>query len=382
MPRPITTLFMLMSLDGKISLGNSDSLDFDKDFPQISGLKEGLHQYYEIEQTTDLWSMNSGRVQAKMGVNEAEFMEKGPVSFVILDNSHLTAHGLEYFARKSKNFVLVTSNPEHPAFGMNIENLNIIFQEKFNPRKMLEKLYSDYGCERVTIQTGGTLNEIFLREQLFDYIDIVVAPVLIGGKDTSSLIDGSSLNSVDELKKLGILQLQSCEQLENSYLRLKYKLIKNLTIRPVEPKDDAAVKNLVQQSLKEFGLDTPGTAYFDPELGKMAEHYQAAEKAQYWVLTDDTHILGGVGIFPINATTCEVQKLYLNTELRGRGWGGKLMNHALDFAKQHYQYAYLDTRSELSNAIGMYKSFGFKELEAAPEHAIHNYMDHWFIKEL
>ena len=63
MDRPITTLFMLMSLDGKISPGASDDLDVDKDFPKIDGLKEGLPQYYEIEQTTDLWSFNTGRVQ-------------------------------------------------------------------------------------------------------------------------------------------------------------------------------------------------------------------------------------------------------------------------------------------------------------------------------
>ena len=53
--RPITTLFMLTSVDGKISPGASDSLDVDKDFPNIEGLKEGLQQYYDIEQTTDLW---------------------------------------------------------------------------------------------------------------------------------------------------------------------------------------------------------------------------------------------------------------------------------------------------------------------------------------
>ena len=28
-------------------------MDVDKDFPKIKGVNEGLHQYYEIEQTTD-----------------------------------------------------------------------------------------------------------------------------------------------------------------------------------------------------------------------------------------------------------------------------------------------------------------------------------------
>ena len=76
MDRPVTTLFMLMSVDGKISTGATDALDFDQDFPTIAGVKEGLQQYYDIEQTTDLWSFNTGRVQAKMGVNEKTFPEK------------------------------------------------------------------------------------------------------------------------------------------------------------------------------------------------------------------------------------------------------------------------------------------------------------------
>ena len=84
---------MLSSVDGKISTGSTDNLDVDKDFPTISGVKEGLYQYYEIEQTTDLWSLNSGRVQAKIGVNTRPFPEKSPVSFVIIDNKHLTERG-------------------------------------------------------------------------------------------------------------------------------------------------------------------------------------------------------------------------------------------------------------------------------------------------
>lgn len=33
--RPITTLFMLSSVDGKISTGASDTLDVDTDFPKL-----------------------------------------------------------------------------------------------------------------------------------------------------------------------------------------------------------------------------------------------------------------------------------------------------------------------------------------------------------
>ena len=51
---PVTTLFMLMSLDGKISPGASDDLDMDKDLPAIDGLKEGFHQYYSTTRLSRL----------------------------------------------------------------------------------------------------------------------------------------------------------------------------------------------------------------------------------------------------------------------------------------------------------------------------------------
>ena len=223
--RPITTLFMLMSLDGKISPGASDSLDVDKDFPDIDGLKEGLPQYYEIEQTTDLWSFNTGRVQEKMGANVKPFPEKTPVSFVLLDNTHLTEHGIRFFCAKSKEFVLITTNKNHPAYGVKEDNLHIICQETLSLEDALIELNEKFGCDRITIQSGGTLNGMFLREKLFDYVDIVVAPVLIGGKDTSTLIDGKSITNVNELGSLGVLQLENCEKLNGSYIRLRYKVI-------------------------------------------------------------------------------------------------------------------------------------------------------------
>lgn len=225
MTRPITTLFMLMSVDGKISTGATDDLDFDKDFPCVRGLREGLRQYYDIEQTTDLWSLNSGRVQAKVGINVKEMPEKTPVSFVLIDNHHLTEHGVRYFCARSKEFVLVTANKEHPAFGVEEPNLHIIYQNSLNLPHMLHQLKENFGCERITIQTGGTLNGLFLREKLFDYVDIVVAPVLVGGKTTATLVDGDAILTPKQLSQLGVLELESVQPLEESYIRLRYKVI-------------------------------------------------------------------------------------------------------------------------------------------------------------
>lgn len=216
---------MLMSLDGKISTGASDELDVDSDFPKIAGVCEGLHQYYEIEQTTDLWSFNSGKVQAKLGVNSKPFPEKSPVSFVLVDNKHLSEHGVRYFSALSREFVLITTNKSHPAFSVDEANVHVILQDELSLKDALKNLKREFGCDRLTVQSGGTLNGLFLREKLFDYVDVVVAPVLVGGSETSTVIDGVSIKSPDELSKLGVLKLIECVPLEDSYVRLRYKVV-------------------------------------------------------------------------------------------------------------------------------------------------------------
>ena len=227
MTRPVTTLFLLTSVDGKISTGDTDLNDVDADFPKIKGVAEGLHQYYAIEQTTDLWSFNTGRVMAKIGANTKEKpAEKLPVSFVILDDKpHLTASGVSYLCALTQRLVLGPTNKNHPAFGVKEGNLSVLYRENVDLKALLAELATRFHVDRLTVQSGGTLNELFLREKLLDYVDIVVAPVLIGGKDTPSLIAGESIHSPSELNKTGVLALEKCDVLEHSYLRLRYRVV-------------------------------------------------------------------------------------------------------------------------------------------------------------
>lgn len=226
MNKPICTLFMLMSADGKISTGDNDLLDVDRDYPRIEGVKEGLHQYYEIEQCQDLWSLNTGRVMAKIGMNDADLNQtKTPVSFVIIDNKpHLNAHGIKALCQKLQQLVLVTTNRKHPAYDLSISNLHIIYQETLNLSLLMQQLADEYHIERLTIQSGGTLNGLFLREHLLDRLDLVVAPILIGGKNVATLIDGEAIHEPNQLDQLGILKLEKCNVLQDSYLQLQYTI--------------------------------------------------------------------------------------------------------------------------------------------------------------
>lgn len=233
--RPITTLFMIESLDGKISTGDLDELDVDKDFPRIAGIKEGLHQYYDLEKQTDRVSFNSGRVQAKVGANQRTWdKERDDVSFVVVDNKpHLDRNGTEYFAKRSDHFYLITANKNHPAFELQGQypTMHILFYEnKIDFVDVFRRFKEEFNIERITIQTGGTLNAEFSRLGLIDRVSIVVAPCLIGGKNTQSLIGGESLHTEEDLKKIRALKLMKCDVLDNSYLHIQYEVVNETVI--------------------------------------------------------------------------------------------------------------------------------------------------------
>lgn len=229
MDRTFNTLFMLMSLDGKISTGSVDERDVDKDYKTIPGIKEGLHQYYDLEKQTDRYSFNTGKVMAKIGVNTDNSPIKSPdVNFIIVDNNHLTEKGVLNLASNLNKLFLVTKNPEHSALKVNHQNLEVIkYDGEVDFNDLFRKLKTEHDAERITIQSGGTVNAILVRSGLIDRISLVVAPALVGGKDTPTLIDGESLINSTDLDQIKALKLIDAKVLEDSYLHLTYDIINN-----------------------------------------------------------------------------------------------------------------------------------------------------------
>jgi 2,5-diamino-6-(ribosylamino)-4(3H)-pyrimidinone 5'-phosphate reductase len=221
MIKPITTLFMIQSLDGKISTGDNDNLDVDKDFKRIVGIKEGLQQYYNIEKTTDRVSFNSGRVMAKVGINEKEWTKdtKDDIDFVVVDSSHMTTKGCEYFAKRSPRFFVITTNKNHPAFDLQNKYQNIVilfYENKVDFIDAFKKLKEEHDIEKMTIQTGGTINAELLRLGLIDKV---------------SPSPPSTLPIYQEdLLKIKALKLVKSEVLENSYLHVQYEVINETKI--------------------------------------------------------------------------------------------------------------------------------------------------------
>ena len=105
------------------------------------------------------------------------------------------------------------------------DNLDIFYYDNLDLTKLLEDVYSKYNAERVTIQSGGTLNGMFVRNKLIDFVNIVIAPIIVGGKDVATLVDGEAITDEKDLHRLMPMKLLECNKLEDSYIQLKYKAL-------------------------------------------------------------------------------------------------------------------------------------------------------------
>jgi putative acetyltransferase len=158
-----------------------------------------------------------------------------------------------------------------------------------------------------------------------------------------------------------------------------------LLIRTIQPNDDKHLAIIIRDTLTEFKANKPGTVYFDETTDHLSEVFKTGGSI-YFVVELEGVILGGGGIYPtanLDSGTCELVKLYLSANARGKGVGKLLMEKCITAAKAlGYKKIYLETMPELTVAIPMYEKFGFTYLQAAQGCSGHTGCDVWMIKDL
>ncbi len=159
----------------------------------------------------------------------------------------------------------------------------------------------------------------------------------------------------------------------------------NFIIRPIEPKDNIALAQVIRAALKEFGANKPGTVYFDPTTDYLFELFQIPG-AIYFIAEKNGILLGGSGIYPTQGLpplTCELVKLYLSADARGMGLGKKLLLQSMEWAKQNgYEQVYLESMPELAKAVAIYENVGFQRIHQPLGNSGHDGCDIWMTKQL
>lgn len=140
-----------------------------------------------------------------------------------------------------------------------------------------------------------------------------------------------------------------------------------LVLRPATNADAPAVQALIFAILEEYGLPQD-PAGVDADLFDIETHYGGPGACFDVLVTSAGKIVGSVALQRLDAARCELRKMYLSPVSRGQGWGKALLAHTLDQADAlGYEYVILETASVLTEAIALYKHFGFTLLADKPQ---------------
>ena len=103
---------------------------------------------------------------------------------------------------------------------------------------------------------------------------------------------------------------------------------------------------------------------YDDELRHLEAKYGMPDGRLYLLYCDE-QLAGCIGLRKIDDANCEMKRLYVRPEFRGRHLGDVLVEKIIEDAKEiGYSYVLLDTLPFLESAINLYENFGFYEIDS------------------
>ena len=102
---------------------------------------------------------------------------------------------------------------------------------------------------------------------------------------------------------------------------------------------------------------------FDRELKELPREY-AEPRGCILLATLGSTLLGCVALRPLDVHVCEMKRMYVRPPFRGQGIGRVLARNVIDEArKRSYKTMRLDSLSIMKEALTLYRSLGFKEID-------------------
>ena len=125
----------------------------------------------------------------------------------------------------------------------------------------------------------------------------------------------------------------------------------------------SSARELIREYSASLGIDL-SFQNFEQEMVEFPLHYTRPD-GRILVAVEGGEAVGVVGLRRFSGKICELKRMYVRPEFRGRGIGRLLAMRAIKEAREiGYSRMRLDTLSRLSEAVSLYESLGFKEIGA------------------
>ena len=135
------------------------------------------------------------------------------------------------------------------------------------------------------------------------------------------------------------------------------------TIQVTSPEDIQHARELFEEYAASIDISLC-FQNFDKELAQLPGQY-VPPAGRLILAIENSQVAGCVALRPIGEGVCEMKRLYVRPNFRGRGLGRDLTERIMSEARDiGYKVMRLDTLpGKMDLALGMYRSLGFREIE-------------------
>lgn len=214
--RPYTILNAAMTLDGKIATANGSS--------NISG-PEDLQRVHKIRQETDAIMIGINTLlndNPRLTIHKIKTTHNQNPHRIIIDSKARTPLNARILNNDAPTTIAITQQAPTNKINALKEKCNIVTYGKtqVDLKQLMHHLKKDLNINKLMLEGGSTLNFSMIKNQLIDEIRICIAPMIVGGKQSKTLIDGTGFPNMDDSTKL---KLQKAYPLGKDYI-LEYKV--------------------------------------------------------------------------------------------------------------------------------------------------------------
>jgi ribosomal protein S18 acetylase RimI-like enzyme len=134
--------------------------------------------------------------------------------------------------------------------------------------------------------------------------------------------------------------------------------------QPESPEQIASVRELFLEYAQSLGFSLCFQS-FDQELAALPGDY-APPTGRLLLATLENQSAGCAGLHKLDQEVCEMKRLYVRPQFRGKGLGRALAERVIANAREiGYKQLRLDTVEPMMQAaVSMYRTLGFKEIES------------------